>query len=120
MVLPRRQLVDDSAIMDFLLKYAGVFDMYVAIGVGFSKTLTFEAPGPAMLRVWGRQNAGSNIWELRRRMVKFLVRSARLRCVANSKLRYSTRAPYCLSVKHREVKIEPNPMTDLLPTRRQP
>jgi hypothetical protein len=28
-VLPRRQLMDDSAIMDFLLKYAGVFDMYV-------------------------------------------------------------------------------------------
>ncbi len=28
-VLPRRQLADDSAIMDFLLKYAGIFDMYV-------------------------------------------------------------------------------------------
>jgi hypothetical protein len=28
-VLPRRQLMDDSAVMDFLLKHAGVFDMYV-------------------------------------------------------------------------------------------
>jgi len=28
-VLPRRQLADDSAIMDFLIKYAGTFDMYV-------------------------------------------------------------------------------------------
>jgi hypothetical protein len=28
-VLPRRQLMDDSAIMDLLLKHAGVFDMYV-------------------------------------------------------------------------------------------
>jgi hypothetical protein len=28
-VLPRKQLTEDSAIMDFLLKYAGVFDMYV-------------------------------------------------------------------------------------------
>jgi hypothetical protein len=28
-VLPRRQLTDDSAILDFLIKYVGVFDMYV-------------------------------------------------------------------------------------------
>ncbi len=28
-VLPRRQLADDSAIMDFLIKYVGTFDMYV-------------------------------------------------------------------------------------------
>jgi hypothetical protein len=26
---PRRELTDDSAIMDFLLSYAGKFDMYV-------------------------------------------------------------------------------------------
>jgi hypothetical protein len=29
MVLPRRQLMDDSAIMDFLLSYVGKFDLYV-------------------------------------------------------------------------------------------
>ena len=29
LTLPRRQLTDDSAIMDFLLSYAGKFDMYV-------------------------------------------------------------------------------------------
>lgn len=28
-VLPRRQLTDDSAILDFLVRYAGTFDMYV-------------------------------------------------------------------------------------------
>lgn len=28
-VLPRQQLMDDSAILDFLIKYVGVFDMYV-------------------------------------------------------------------------------------------
>ena len=28
-VLPRRQLMDDGAILDFLIKYVGVFDMYV-------------------------------------------------------------------------------------------
>ncbi len=28
-VLPRRQLADDSEILDFLIKYAGKFDMYV-------------------------------------------------------------------------------------------
>jgi hypothetical protein len=28
-VLPRRQLADDSEIMNFLLKYVGKFDMYV-------------------------------------------------------------------------------------------
>ena len=28
-VLPRRQLMDDSAIMDFLLSYVGEFDLYV-------------------------------------------------------------------------------------------
>jgi hypothetical protein len=28
-VLPRRQLMDDSAIMDFLLAYVGKFDLYV-------------------------------------------------------------------------------------------
>jgi hypothetical protein len=28
-VLPRRQLFDDSEIMDFLIEYAGTFDMYV-------------------------------------------------------------------------------------------
>ncbi len=28
-VLPRRQLMDDSAIMDFLLSYIGKFDLYV-------------------------------------------------------------------------------------------
>ena len=27
-VLPRRQLMDDSAIMDFLLSYVGKFDLY--------------------------------------------------------------------------------------------
>ena len=29
LTLPRRQLTDDSAIMDFLLSYVGKFDMYV-------------------------------------------------------------------------------------------
>ncbi len=29
LTLPRRQLTDDSAIMDFLLSYTGKFDMYV-------------------------------------------------------------------------------------------
>ena len=28
-VLPRRQLADDSAIMNFLMNYVGKFDMYV-------------------------------------------------------------------------------------------
>jgi hypothetical protein len=28
-VLPRRQLMDDSGIMDFLLSYIGKFDLYV-------------------------------------------------------------------------------------------
>ena len=28
-VLPRRQLMSDSAIMDFLLSYVGKFDLYV-------------------------------------------------------------------------------------------
>lgn len=28
-VLPRRQLADDSEIMNFLIKYVGKFDMYV-------------------------------------------------------------------------------------------
>ena len=28
-VLPRRQLMDDNAIMDFLLSYVGKFDLYV-------------------------------------------------------------------------------------------
>jgi hypothetical protein len=28
-VLPRRQLMNDSAIMDFLLSYVGKFDLYV-------------------------------------------------------------------------------------------
>jgi hypothetical protein len=28
-VLPRRQLMDDTAVMDFLLSYAGKFDLYV-------------------------------------------------------------------------------------------
>jgi hypothetical protein len=28
-VLPRRQLTDDSTIMDFLLSYVGKFDLYV-------------------------------------------------------------------------------------------
>jgi hypothetical protein len=28
-VLPRRQLTDDSEIMDFLIRYAGTYDMYV-------------------------------------------------------------------------------------------
>jgi hypothetical protein len=28
-VLPRRQLQDDSEILNFLLRYVGVFDMYV-------------------------------------------------------------------------------------------
>ena len=28
-VLPRRQLMDDAAVMDFLLSYVGKFDLYV-------------------------------------------------------------------------------------------
>jgi hypothetical protein len=39
-VLPRRQLLDDSAILDFLLANVGWFDMYVAACVRYC----FEKP----------------------------------------------------------------------------
>ncbi len=43
-LLPRRQLMDYSAIMDFLLKYAGVFDMYVEDEWGAYVRYCFQDP----------------------------------------------------------------------------
>ena len=43
-VLPRRQLADDSAIMDFLLAYVGKFDMYVEDDYAAFVRYCFEDP----------------------------------------------------------------------------
>ena len=44
LTLPRRQLSDDSAIMDFLLSYAGKFDMYVEDDYAAYVRYCFEDP----------------------------------------------------------------------------
>src|SRR4029078_4640393 len=43
-VLPRRQLTDDSAILDFLLAHAGKFDMYVEDDYAAFVRYCFEDP----------------------------------------------------------------------------
>ena len=43
-VLPRRQLIDDSAILDFLLAHVGWFDMYVEDAHAAYVRYCFEAP----------------------------------------------------------------------------
>ena len=43
-VLPRRQLSDDSEIMDFLLAYVGKFDMYVEDDYAAFVRYCFEDP----------------------------------------------------------------------------
>ena len=47
-VLPRRQLADDSEILNFLLRYAGKFDMYVEDDYAAFVRYCFE--DPSMLR----------------------------------------------------------------------
>ena len=44
MVLPRNQLADDTAIMDFLMAYLGKFDMYVKDDYAASVRYCFEDP----------------------------------------------------------------------------
>jgi len=43
-VLPRRQLADDGEILDFLLRYAGRFDMYVEDDYAAFVRYCFEDP----------------------------------------------------------------------------
>src|SRR3974390_3948206 len=43
-VLPRRQLADDSEILNFLLRYAGKFDMYVENDYAAFVRYCFEDP----------------------------------------------------------------------------
>ena len=43
-VLPRRQLSDDSKIMDFLTSYVGKFDMYVEDDYSISVRYCFQNP----------------------------------------------------------------------------
>ncbi len=43
-VLPRRQLADDSEILDFLLAYVGKFDMYVEDDYAAFVRYCFEDP----------------------------------------------------------------------------
>ena len=43
-VLPRRQLADDSEILDFLIQYAGKFDMYVEDDYAAFVRYCFEDP----------------------------------------------------------------------------
>ena len=43
-VLPRQQLADDSAIMDFLVAYVGKFDMYVEDDYAAFVRYCFEDP----------------------------------------------------------------------------
>ena len=43
-VLPRRQLTDDSEIMNFLLRYVGKFDMYVEDDYAAFVRYCFEDP----------------------------------------------------------------------------
>ena len=48
-VLPRRQLMDDSAIMDFLLSYVGKFDLYVEDHCPAYVRYCFEEPMDAAI-----------------------------------------------------------------------
>ena len=48
-VLPRRQLMDDSAIMDFLLSYVGKFDLYVEDQCPAYVRYCFEEPMDAAI-----------------------------------------------------------------------
>ena len=48
-VLPRRQLLDDSAIMDFLLSYVGKFDLYVEDRCPAYVRYCFEEPMDAAI-----------------------------------------------------------------------
>ena len=48
-VLPRRQLMDDSAIMDFLLSYVGKFDLYVEDRCPAYVRYCFEEPMDAAI-----------------------------------------------------------------------
>jgi hypothetical protein len=48
-VLPRRQLMDDSAIMDFLLAYVGKFDLYVEDQCAAYVRYCFEEPMDAAI-----------------------------------------------------------------------
>ena len=43
-VLPRKQLADDSDILDFLIKYVGKFDMYVEDDYAAFVRYCFEDP----------------------------------------------------------------------------
>ena len=43
-VLPRRQLADDNAILDFLIAYVGKFDMYVEDDYAAFVRYCFEDP----------------------------------------------------------------------------
>ena len=55
-VLPRRQLIDDSTILDFLLAHAGWFDMYVEddhaayVRYCFENLLDAEISAPVSIR----------------------------------------------------------------------
>ena len=48
-VLPRRQLFDDSEIMDFLFSYVGKFDMYVEDDYAAFVRYCFEDPMDAAI-----------------------------------------------------------------------
>jgi hypothetical protein len=48
-VLPRRQLMDDSAIIDFLLSYVGKFDLYVEDQCPAYVRYCFEEPMDAAI-----------------------------------------------------------------------
>jgi hypothetical protein len=43
-VLPRRQLTDDNEIMNFLLSYAGKFDMYVEDECAVVRAVLLQGP----------------------------------------------------------------------------
>jgi hypothetical protein len=48
-VLPRRQLMDDSAVVDFLLAYVGKFDLYVEDQCPAYVRYCFEEPTDAAI-----------------------------------------------------------------------
>jgi hypothetical protein len=48
-VLPRRQLMDDSAVVDFLLAYVGKFDLYVEDECPAYVRYCFEVPMDAAI-----------------------------------------------------------------------
>jgi len=70
-VLPRRQLLDDSEIMEFLGKYVGKFDMYVEDDYAIFVRFCFEDPLDAEIfkarfapKVEGFKLAGRRVIEL--------------------------------------------------------